>query len=200
MTRNVIFATTNTGKAAALKTLAHGYGIEVQQIEVDLVEPQADSVMAVAHNKAQQALKLLGQPVVVEDSGFAIDALNGFPGAYIKYALATIGAEGLLRLAAPFPNPACRFISVMCYAAPDGSQQTFIDDSAIGTLAAALDPTPAPNAWSELWRLFIPHGYAKTLSAFTPDEQNALMRDWQTGSVYGQFLRWLTHESSSDLL
>ena len=34
----------------------------------------------------------LRKPVVVEDSGFVIDALNGFPGPYIKYALATIGA------------------------------------------------------------------------------------------------------------
>ena len=200
MTRSIIFATTNIGKASALKAVMASYGIEVQQIAVDLVEPQADSVVEVAQNKAMQAVKLLGKPVVVEDSGFAIDALNGFPGTYIKYALATIGAEGLLRLAAPFPSAACRFVSAMCYAAPDGTQQTFVDNSAAGRLASVVDPSPAPNAWSELWRIFIPAGYDKTLSALTPDEQKKLIQDWQAGSVYGQFAHWLASETKLNVV
>ncbi len=200
MSRNIIFATTNIGKATALKTVMADYGVEVVQVEVDLVEPQADSVIEVAQNKALQAVKLLGKPVVVEDSGFAIDALNGFPGAYIKYALATIGGEGLLRLTKPFPSATCRFVSAMCYAAPDGTQQTFVDNSASGRLASVVDPTPAPNAWSELWRIFIPSGYDKTLSALTADEQKNLMRDWQSGSVYGQFARWLAGETQNNVV
>jgi XTP/dITP diphosphohydrolase len=200
MSISIIFATTNIGKASAFKTIAETYGIQMVQVEVELVEPQADSVVEVAQNKAKQAVKLLGKPVVVEDSGFAIDALNGFPGAYIKYALATIGAEGLLRLAAPFPSASCRFISALCYATPDGEQHTFVDDSAIGTLADVIDPSPALNTWSELWRVFIPKGYNKTLSKLTSNEQNALMREWQAGSVYGQFVHWLTKETQSNIL
>ncbi|MBA3867727.1 MAG: non-canonical purine NTP pyrophosphatase [Anaerolineae bacterium] len=199
MTQHIIFATTNVGKASALKTLAAAHGIKVQQVEVDLVEPQADSVLEVAQNKAVQAVKLLGEPVVVEDSGFAIDVLNGFPGAYIKYALATIGAEGLLRLTASYSSASCRFVSAMCYASPDGTQHTFVDNSAVGRLAAQIDPSPAPNAWSELWRIFIPDGYNKTLSALRADELNTLMGNWQAQSVYGQFVRWLENESKSNL-
>jgi len=200
MAHKIIFATTNIGKASALKLMLAAYDIEVQQIEVDLVEPQADSVMEVAQNKATQAVKLLGKPVVVEDSGFAIEALNGFPGVYIKYALATIGMEGLLQLAAPFPSRKCCFVSAMCYATPEGIQHTFVDNSAIGTLAPAVDPTPAQNSWSELWRIFIPDGYDKTLSTFTPDEQTALMQRWQVGSVYGQFARWLVNETNANIV
>ncbi len=200
MTQNIIFATTNNGKASALKTILAAYHIEVSQVEVELVEPQANSVMEVAHNKAMQAVKLLGKPVVVEDSGFAIDTLNGFPGAYIKYALATIGAEGLLQLAAPFPSSTCHFVSAMCYAAPDGTHQMFVDNSASGTLASTIDASPAPNAWSELWRIFIPFGYDKTLSAFTVDEQAVLMHHWQAGSVYGQFARWLANETNMNIV
>lgn len=194
------FVTTNKGKAGALKQIAEGMGIEVIPVEIELVEPQADTVAEVAQNKAAQAVKLLGKPVVVEDTGFAIDALAGFPGAYIKYALATIGAEGLIRLAAPFPSATCRFVSAMCYAAPDGTQHTFLDDSAVGSLATMIDPTPAPNAWSELWRVFIPKGYDKTLSALTDEERNGLMRDWQANSVYGQFARWMVGEMNSNLV
>ncbi|MCA0458962.1 MAG: non-canonical purine NTP pyrophosphatase [Chloroflexi bacterium] len=194
------FVTTNKGKADALKQIASHFGIEVVAVESELVEPQADSIIEVAQNKAAQAVKLLGKPVVVEDTGFAIDALAGFPGAYIKYALATIGAEGLIRLVEPFPSTTCRFVSVMCYAEPDGRQHTFIDDSAIGTLAKAIDPTPAPNAWSELWRVFIPMGYSKTLSAMTESERNTLMKEWQAGSVYGQFARWMAGEMNTNVV
>jgi hypothetical protein len=88
----------------------------------------------------------------------------------------------------------------LCYATPDGEHHTFVDDSAAGTLADIIDPSPAPNAWSELWRVFVPKGYNKTLSAMTADEQNTLMRDWQTRSVYGQFARWLASETQSNLL
>lgn len=194
------FVTSNQGKFLAFQQIASALGIQVVQVEGELVEPQADTVVEVAQNKAAQAAKLLGKPVVVEDSGFMIDVLAGFPGPYIKYALATIGLEGLVRLAAPFPSPICRFVSALCYAAPDGMRQTFVDDSATGILADAVDPTPAANSWSELWRVFIPNGYTQTLSKLTLDERNTLMRDWQAGSVYGQFVRWMAGEQNANLL
>ena len=199
MTQSIIFVTTNPGKIGAFTAIAAHFGIEVVQVKADLIEPQAGSVVEVAVNKAEQAVKLIGKPVVVEDTGFAIDALNGFPGAYIKYALETIGPEGLVRLAAPFPNATCHFVNAMCYAAPDGTTHTFVDNSATGTLAKTIDPSPAPNAWSQLWRIFIPTGSDKTLSALAEDERNALMQNWQAGSVYGQFVRWLANQSNSNL-
>lgn len=199
MAEKIIFATSNTGKAAALKMLAAKFGCEVDQVALDLIEPQANSVTEIAHNKAAQAVKLLGQPVVVEDSGFVIDALGGFPGAYTKYTLSTIGVDGLLRLAAPYPHAACHFVSAMCYLSPDGTQHTFIDNSAAGTLAAAAQPQPL-DAWAELWRIFVPAGYAKPLSSFTTDERNVLMEHWQTGSVYGQFVRWITNQIRTNVL
>jgi len=200
MAQSIIFATSNIGKATALKALTAPYGIEVLQIGVDWIEPQADSVLDVAASKAAQAVKQLGKPVVVEDSGFAIDSLNGFPGAYTKYVMATIGAEGLLRLAAPFQIATCYFVSAMYYLTPDGQERSFIDNSARGTLATHVDANEATDAWSELWHIFIPSGYDKPLSAFTSDERKALMQDWQRGSVYGQFVRWLVSETKHNLL
>jgi len=41
---------------------------------------------------------MVGKPLIVQDSSFHIRSLNGFPGAYIKYALKTIGLEGILKL------------------------------------------------------------------------------------------------------
>jgi XTP/dITP diphosphohydrolase len=200
MTQSIIFATTNIGKATALRALTAPYGIDVVQVNVEWIEPQADSVLEVAASKAAQAVKLLGKPVVVEDSGFAIDSLNGFPGAYTKYVMATIGAEGLLRLAAPFQIATCYFASAMYYTSPDGTERSFIDHSATGTLATHVDENDSLDAWAELWHIFIPTGYDKPLSSFTTDERKALMQVWQGSSVYGQFVRWLVSETKRSLV
>ena len=44
-----------------------------------------------AREKAQYAFDHLLTPLIVDDTGFFIDALNGFPGPYAAYVLNSIG-------------------------------------------------------------------------------------------------------------
>ncbi|MGH3897352.1 MAG: non-canonical purine NTP pyrophosphatase [Pseudonocardiaceae bacterium] len=74
-------------------------GIELEQITLDLNEIQADSVTSVALHKAQQAFRALHRPIIIEDSGFYIDELDGFPGPFVKYVIKSLGAGGVARLA-----------------------------------------------------------------------------------------------------
>jgi XTP/dITP diphosphohydrolase len=175
-----------------MQHLVANFGFEIVPLELPLVEPQADSIEAVAESKAAQAVRLANQPVMVEDSGFYIDELRGFPGAYTRYVLDTIGAAGLLRLAAPLHSRACRFISALSYLTPAGLSKTFVDQTGTGHLDTEIDQTSCPEAWSDLWRIFIPEKLSKPLSALTPDERAALMRTWQDESVYIQFANWLS--------
>ncbi len=189
---SIYFVTSNQNKLQAMRQLLDSF--DILQVEIPLVEPQADSVEAVAESKATQAVRQVGQPVVVEDSGFCIPSLGGFPGAYTRYVLDTIGAAGLLRLVEPLENRACFFLSALTYAAPDSTLKTFVDNTGTGTLSHQIDLTPCPEAWSDLWRIFIPNGHTIPLSALTSDERLALMRGWQAGSVYVQFATWLKNQ------
>ncbi|UXM84420.1 XTP/dITP diphosphatase [Methanococcus aeolicus] len=38
------------------------------------------------------------KPIIVEDSGFFVDSLNGFPSTYSKFVQETIGNKGILKL------------------------------------------------------------------------------------------------------
>lgn len=192
MAQTIHFVTSNQNKLQAMQQLLSGF--DITQIEIPLVEPQAGSVEAVAESKAAQAVSHLQQPIIVEDSGFCIPSLSGFPGAYTRYVLDTLGAAGLLRLAAPLETRACHFVSALTYATPDGFSRTFVDNTGAGTLAREIDQTPCPEAWSDLWRIFIPAGHTRPLSALTPDERLTLMRGWQAGSVYVQFANWLQNQ------
>jgi non-canonical purine NTP pyrophosphatase (RdgB/HAM1 family) len=186
------FVTGNRGKATVLSAELAGIGLEVVGVDLELVERQASSIEAVARAKANEAFTRIGGPLVVEDSGFCVDALSGFPGPYTKYALETIGAEGLLRLAAPLSNRSCGFVAVLVHVDARGLAQAFTDTRSVGTLARTSDPTPCDEAWSDLFRVFIPLGERAPYTALPPAEREALWARWRAHSVYAQLAAWLS--------
>ena len=190
----VRFVTGNRGKAKVLAEQLAAIGLEVERIYLQLVEPQAGSVEAVARAKGQQAFSAIGGPLVVEDSGFGVDALRGFPGPCTRYVLETVGAEGLLRLAAPLSDRSCRFVAALVYMDAAGVAQVFTDARGVGTLARESDRTPCDDAWSDLWRIFIPAGESRPLSALPVAGREALWALWRSHSVYARLAASLSHQ------
>jgi XTP/dITP diphosphohydrolase len=191
MLKKISVVTGNTAKVQQVRQHLSPLGIETVQVNLALVEPQADSIETVALSKAAQAFVQLHEPLLVEDSGFYIDDLKGFPGPYTHYVLDTIGIGGLLRLAEPLASRSCRFLSVLAFVDAEGKSRTFVDTAEAGDLSREIDTTPSDGAWSELWRIFILDGHDRPLSAFTGDELAALWEQWETHSVYKQFAEWL---------
>lgn len=189
------FVTGNAGKVVTMQKHVSKYGFEVVQTKLSLVEPQANNAEAVALSKAMQAFKILKESVIVEDSAFHIDELKGFPGPYIKYMMQTIGAEGILNIAKNLKNRTCRFTNAMAYIDSDGVPRTFIEKGDAGTLSESMDHTPDDEAWSDLWRIFVPNGYKKPLTGLSKEERDDLTEKWKKSSVFNQFAEWL-HEKS----
>jgi non-canonical purine NTP pyrophosphatase (RdgB/HAM1 family) len=187
---DVPFVTSNAAKFSAMQMHAAAYGVTVIQHSLPLIEPQSDRVAAVAQSKAAQAYAQLGRACIVEDTGFAIDALDGFPGPYVRYVIATIGAVGLLRLASTLTERTCRFITVLVYVSASGEQEMFTSNN-VGTLADQAGAGTTGLEWSELVQVFIPEGHAVPLSERPLDEFQALLRGWAASSVYAQCARWL---------
>lgn len=185
------FVTGNSGKVRTMQKHIGKYGFKIIQKELPLVEPQAKTSEEIALSKAMQAFKILKQPVVVEDSSFHIDELSGFPGPYIKYTLQTLGVKGLLKLSEKLKKRSCSFISVLAYIDSDGVPRTFVHKGDSGILSKKIDRTDSNEAWSDLWRIFIPSGYKKTLSALTKSEKSSLWKKWEAESVFTQFSDWI---------
>src|SRR5882762_5983610 len=91
-----VLVTSNTNKWHEAQRIL-GYAIE--RVELDLDELQAESVSAVALNKARAAYTRLGRPVIVEDAGIELAGLGGFPGPFIKYWEKLGGLESICRAA-----------------------------------------------------------------------------------------------------
>ncbi|MER1957831.1 MAG: XTP/dITP diphosphatase [Solibacillus sp.] len=89
--KQVVIATKNKGKAKDFEALFNPFGYEVVtmfEVAPDLeIEETGTTFEENAILKAQTLANLLGKIVIADDSGLAIDALNGEPGVYsARYA------------------------------------------------------------------------------------------------------------------
>ena len=75
----IVFVTGNKGKFAEVRDILKNFGIEAIQNKDGYPELQEDELEPIAANGAQYVANKLNMPVMVDDSGIFINALNGFP-------------------------------------------------------------------------------------------------------------------------
>jgi non-canonical purine NTP pyrophosphatase (RdgB/HAM1 family) len=98
----IVLVTGNPGKLREVRRMVAG---DVGSIAVDLPEIQSLDLTAVLRAKADEAARHTERPFVVEETGLELAALNGFPGPFVKWMLAALGAEGIARLAIGAGDP-----------------------------------------------------------------------------------------------
>ena len=128
MTKNIItFVSTNTGKRKSLKRAIKGLDYKIRTLELDIIEPQFDSIEKIAIFKAQQAFATLKCPLVVNDGGLVIPELNGFPGPYTKYITNTLTCDNILALMKECKNRDCYLVQYLIYVDQKGKFHKFHD-------------------------------------------------------------------------
>lgn len=190
--QKLYFVTTNAGKVTSLQNHLEKLDVEVMQVPLDLIEPQADDVKGVSLVKAKQAFKILKKPLIVDDSAFVIDELNGFPGPYIKFVLKTVGIEKLVRFVDQLASRGCRFESCLTFISRDGQPSQFSGQSEKATLAKKVDEGKNNEMWSDLWRVVIPKYAKKTLVSMTYEERKALHEKHKLITCYDEFIFWFS--------
>jgi len=111
--------TSNANKAREVAAFFGGL-LEVTHIALDLPEHRSNDVGEIAAGKARAAYEQLKTPLIVDDTGFSVEALNGFPGPYAAYVQQSIGNAGILKLMEGRTNRAARFTTAIAYADDNG--------------------------------------------------------------------------------
>jgi XTP/dITP diphosphohydrolase len=178
----VVLATHNSGKLKEMRELLAPHGVEVVSAgELGLPEPEENGATfeANAEIKAKAAAKAANLPAFADDSGLAVDALNGAPGIYsARWAGSSKNFSQAMRVVeeklhqANAKTPKARkaaFISALCVAWPDGETITFegrVDGTLVwpprGTAGFGYDP------------MFLPDGKNKTFGEMTAEEKHGL--------------------------
>lgn len=94
----IYFATGNPNKIKEANIILKDLkGISIEQIKCPYPEVQG-TLEEVSEFGSEYVYNIIKKPVIVEDSGFFVESLNGFPGTYSKYVQETLGNEGILKL------------------------------------------------------------------------------------------------------
>jgi XTP/dITP diphosphohydrolase len=130
--------TSNVNKAVEVAAFFKGV-LDVTHVPLDIPEHRSDDVGEIAKGKAKYAYERLRTPLIVDDTGFSIDALKGFPGPYAAYVLHTLGNTGILKLMDGEKNRHAHFTTAIAFA----------DDAGIhvftGTIQGNLTATQRGN-------------------------------------------------------
>ncbi|MEI5908618.1 non-canonical purine NTP pyrophosphatase [Bacillus spongiae] len=181
----IVFVTTNKGKiASAQKELKN---IKVLPISEELSEPRSDDIQEIAKHKVLQAYEIVKRPCIALDAGFFISHLNGFPRAYVNHMLDTIGINGVLKLMNNEDNRSCEFRSCLAYY--DGEEINFFESKSKGIISDEIRGTENEKKWSDLWYIFIPEKFNKTLAEFNEADFDEYSRI-KEASCITQFGKW----------
>jgi XTP/dITP diphosphohydrolase len=144
-----------------------------------------------AEIKARAAAAASQLPALADDSGLAVDALDGAPGVYSArwagadkdFAAAMRAVEERLESAgATTPDKRrARFVAVICLAFPDGGHQTFR-----GEVAGTLVWPPRGDNGFGYDPVFVPEGHDRTFGEMTADEKNGLSHRWRALDAFAR--------------
>ncbi len=115
----ITIVTSNPNKA---KEVAEFFGgsLDVCHVPLEIPELRSEDVTEISRQKARYAYNHLLTPLIVDDTSFSIDALNGFPGPYAAYVLHSIGNEGILKIMKDMENRNAHFTTVIAFADEHG--------------------------------------------------------------------------------
>lgn len=183
--KEVIFVTHNKGKIESAKR--HLKEVNFKVYEYELEEPRSDDIEYISKYKVEEAYKIVKQPCISLDCGFWIDELGGFPKAYVNFALETIGAEGILKLMEGKENRKCRFTECLSYY--DGKELKQFMGKHEGTISKQVVGNETDKKWSDLWYIYQPYGYDKTLAQMT-DEERVNRKKYDSVDSMKEFAQW----------
>lgn len=150
----LLFATGNRYKFDEAEEILDVEGLE--RVDLDYPELQSDSLETVAREGANWAFEKLGEPVIVEDSGLFVDALDDFPGPYSSYVYRKLGNGGILRLLDE--EREAGFSSVVAYADADGVELY------VGEVRGVIAEEERGRAGFGFDPIFVPEGRDRTFA------------------------------------
>ena len=162
----LFLVTRNKHKFEEAKILLEEFGVDLEMAGIDKLEIQSHKLEDIAWRAAIHAYATLRKPVVVDDSGLFIKALNGFPGPYSSYVFKTLGLEGILRLLEGVNDRRACFKTAVAAIIPP------VDIVVTGSVCGYITRTPRGAGGFGFDPIFVPEGEDRTFAEMSLREKN----------------------------
>ncbi len=180
----LVLATHSQGKMADFSSRFSDFSVTfllASDLGLAVPDETGDSFLANALIKARAASEATGLPALADDSGIAVDGLNGDPGIYsadwadhsTDYPLAIQRIRKELD-AINYPDSRTTFICLLCLVWPDGHYE-YVEGKCHGHLV--WDKRGDGGFGYD--RYFIPEGKSQTFAELPPEERAALSARFQ---------------------
>lgn len=179
--KKIIIASNNKGKITEFKQLFGRKNIEVLSLadltlEIEDIEETGETFHENAQLKAETVARMINAPVIADDSGLVVDALDGRPGVYsARYAgEPTDDVKNYEKLLTEMNSintgeRTARFVAVLALARP-GAETVFFEGSCEGIIAVE----PKGKFGFGYDPVFIPNGYEVTMAQLDQAEKNKI--------------------------
>ena len=167
----ICYVTGNKMKVDLANKIFKDLDINVVQENIETPEIQSLDCEEVSKYSAKYAANLLGKPVLKNDSGLVIPALDGFPGALAKYTEDTLGPDGYVRLMNGLDKK-CYWIEVLSYCEP-GKEPISFTSLTYGKIADKVHEGRGYN----FDKIYIPDGDTRAFSEMSYEEQLSYFDD-----------------------
>ena len=183
--RVAFFATSNIHKFNEARCVLAEYKIATCLLRIKALEIQDNNIENIAKASVLDIVNKYGLPVMVEDTGLFIEALNGFPGPYSSYVYKTIGNQGILQLMRKVEMWDAYFHSVVSFCMLNEKPKFFhgrvrgkISHKECGNLGFGFDPIFQPLG-----------GEGKTFAEMTTKQKSKYSH---RARAFRKFARWYT--------
>jgi len=193
--RELLVATANRGKFVELRQLLEGTVDRLYSLaDFPTLPPVVEDGATFAENavkKARSAAAATGLPVIADDSGLLVDALDGLPGVHSARFAGEQAGDGennarLLRELAGVPprRRTAAFHCVIALCHPDGDCLTFD-----GELKGTILETPRGTGGFGYDPLFLLPEFGQTLAELPMDVKNAVSHRGRALTLFKDHIR-----------
>lgn len=180
MRKTIPLVTSNVAKYALFQPILERLGVELVKPIQSCYEIQSDDWIEIIKEKARATARSIGRPCIVDDAGLILDAYPGFPGAYTKSVIRSLGSDGLLRLLNNQSPSGCLVANLAC---SDGVECFHWAGSVQGNLFPSEVRGDGPGPLHEWFQPTVNGAFAKSLHRLRAWQ--ALERDWHLLSEKG---------------
>jgi XTP/dITP diphosphohydrolase len=195
--QRIVLATRNQHKVAEVRRILQDAEYEVELLGSDAyadlpdIPETGNSFAANAILKARAVCEHTGLPAIADDSGLAVDALNGMPGIYSAHWAGAHGDDAanlqlLLAQMAEVPDGrrSAAFICAAAVVTPDGDERVVE-----GSLEGVIVHAPRGSNGFGYDPIFLPRGHDRTTAEMSAEEKDVISHRGQAFRALAEVLR-----------
>jgi XTP/dITP diphosphohydrolase len=181
--KRILLATGNPKKAEEMKRLLEVYSMQVEVPEEEInVEEVGSSFLENAYIKAQAYYERYRMPILADDSGLVVYALDGYPGVFssrfyqhqyggkeeVKTSKDDANIRKVLRLMQGVENRKAKFVAFLVLSLGDAGYW------AKGECEGSILPEPRGSQGFGYDPIFQPEGIQKSMAQLKPEEKDLI--------------------------